>query len=139
MKRPLGVTIIAVLLIIAGILGLIFGGLALAAAFTLGHTLDVHHHATTSTVVDTLGVILASIPLILGLLALIFAWGLWALKRWAFWVTVALDVLFLLRYLLEFARHQLVATGIVGIIISVAILIYLFADPNVRAAFFNRG
>ena len=87
-SRPLGVTIIAVLLIIAGILELVGGGLAIAVVLALGHTIAQHGHGATGAVVDAAGGVLGGISIVIGILTLIFAWGLWTLKSWAFWLTV---------------------------------------------------
>ena len=134
--RPLGVTIISVLLIIAGVLELLLGGLTLAGVFAVGHAITVHGHSTTAHVVDTLGSVLGGISLVIGLVTLIFAWGLWTLKTWAFWLVVALEAFSLLRHLFEFFRPHPSVVGIVlGMIIPVVVLVYFLADPNVRTAF----
>lgn len=72
--------------------------------------------------------------LILGILELILAWGLWPLQSWAYWVTVILVVLALLNGMFALTQGA-VATGVVAIVIALIILIYLFADTNVRLAF----
>jgi hypothetical protein len=134
--RPLGVTILAVLLGIEGILEVLVGVLALLAILSLGRTIIVHGHATTGRAVDTVGIILASIPIIIGLCTLVFSIGLWTLRRWAFWATVIIEVASLLFYGLRLIQHSLAGIGIVtGIAIPVIILLYFFVDPNVRRAF----
>jgi uncharacterized membrane protein (DUF2068 family) len=136
--RPLGVTIIAVLLIIAGVLELLLGGLTIAGVFAVGHTITVHGHTTTAHVVDALGSVLGGISLVIGLVTLIFAWGLWTLKTWAFWLVVALEVFSLLRHLYEFTRPDHSNVSIVlGMILPIVILLYFLLDPNVRNAFFR--
>lgn len=138
--RPLGVTIIAAILSIEGILELLGGILILVGIFAIGHTISVHGHTTTSHVVDVVGVVLAIIPLVVGLLTLIFAVGLWLLKRWAFWLTVIIEVISLVRHGLEFtqATHPPIVLIVAGMIIPVAVLIYFLVDPNVRHAFFRQ-
>ena len=111
-SRPLGITIIAIIVGIYGILGII-GGIGL---LTGG--------------VTALGII----TLILSVLELILAWGLWTLQPWAFWATVILEVLALLNGIFAFTQGNTTA-GIVAIVIALVVLIYLFADRNVRAAF----
>jgi len=136
--RPLGVTIIAVLLIIAGILELLLGVLTFAGVFSVAHIITVHGHHVAASVLDTLGSILAGISILIGIVTLIFAWGLWTLKTWAFWLVVALEVFSLVRHLFEFTRPDHSTTAIVlGMVLPVVILLYFLVDPNVRAAFFR--
>ena len=108
-SRPLGITIIAIIVAIHGILGII-GGILL------------------------LGTIPGVIALILGILELILAWGLWTLQPWAFWATVIIEVITLLDGIFALVRGT-AGPGIVTIVIALIVLIYLFADRNVRAAF----
>lgn len=137
-ERPLGVTIISIILAIQGIFELIIGIIAIVAVFALGHAAATHGHAVVRTVVDTFGGILGGISIIVGILTLIFAWGLWTLKRWAFWLTIVIEVISLIRHLLDFV-HSNNSTGIVGLVIGIAlpviILLYFLVDPYVRRAF----
>ena len=110
-RRPIGITIIAIIVAILGILDIIAG-------------------------ISTLrvGVAQALIYLILGILGLILAWGLWTLQRWAFWALVVVEALNLINGIVAlFERYAW--PGIVSIVIAAIVLIYLFADRNVRAAF----
>jgi uncharacterized membrane protein (DUF2068 family) len=109
--RPLGITIIAIILAVEGILGIIGGIVALGASAGLG-----------------------IFTLILGILYLVLAWGLWTLQPWAFWATVVLEVVALINGILAFVGGS-AGHGIVAIVIALIVLIYLFADRNVRAAF----
>lgn len=109
--RPLGITIITIIVAIYGILAIIAGITMLGFSVTAG-----------------------IITLILGVLELILAWGLWTLQPWAFWTTVVIEVLSLINAIFALVQGG-IATGIIGIVIALIILIYLFADANVRAAF----
>ena len=111
-SRPLGITIIAIIVAIYGVLSIIAGIGLLSAGVTAP----------------------GIISLILGVLQLILAWGLWTLQRWAFWATVILEVLALLNGIFAFTQHN-TGAGIGAIVIALIVLIYLFADRNVRAAF----
>ncbi len=134
--RPIGVTIIAVLLIIAGLFELAVGGVAIAAFFSAGSAVTSHGHTTIAHVIDTVGGVLGGISILVGIITLIFAWGLWALKRWAFWLVVILEGFSLLRHIYEFIQpHTHIALIIAGTIIPVVILLYFLVDPNVRRAF----
>ncbi len=138
-RRPLGVTIIAILVGIGGILEILAGILILVGIFAIGHAITVHGHTTISHVVNALGVVLAIIPLVIGVLTLIFAMGLWFLKRWAFWLTVIFEIISLIRSAFEFTQpdHSPVALIVIGMIIPVVILLYFLLDRDVRAAFFG--
>lgn len=140
-RRPLGVTIIATLLGIEGVLEILGGILILVGIFAVGHTITTHGHTTTGHAVDVVGVVLAIIPLVVGVLTFIFAAGLWFLKRWAFWLTVIIEIISLVRHGLEFtqATHPPVALIVAGMIVPVIILLYFLLDSNVRTAFFRRG
>lgn len=135
-ERPLGVTIISIILAIQGIFELIIGIIAIAAVFALGHAAAVHGHTTVRTVIDTIAGVLGGVSIIVGILTLIFAWGLWMLKRWAFWLTIIIEVISLIRHLFDFAHSTTGLVGpIIGIAIPVIILLYFIIDPYVRRAF----
>ena len=109
-RRPLGVTIIAILVAIGAIFEII-GGLALLAIFA------------------PVGIF----ALIIGVVSLFVAWGLWTLKPWAFWLVVIVEVIHLVQAILSLGRGQ--SVGIGDVIFPIVILLYLFLDRNVRAAF----
>ena len=115
-SRPLGITIIAIIMAIQGILGLIGGIMLLVSGAGPG----------------AMG--LGIFTLILGVLYLILAWGLWTLQAWAFWTTVVIEVIALINGILGLISGQ-TGVGILSIVLPLIILIYLFADRNVRAAF----
>ena len=115
-SRPLGITIIAIIMAIQGILGIIGGIVLLTGGAGTG------------------SVGIGLFTLILGVLYLILAWGLWTLQAWAFWTTVVIEVIALINGILGFVGGR-PAVGWLSIILPIIILIYLFADRNVRAAF----
>jgi uncharacterized membrane protein (DUF2068 family) len=79
---------------------------------------------------------LAGIFLVVGLLSLLFSWGLWTLRRWAFWATVILQVISLANSVIAFTQaHANVALIIVGMINPILMLLYFLVNANVRAAF----
>ena len=124
--RPLGITIIAIILGISAVLGLIaiiLGLVALGAAH-LGGALA------------TAAIVALIIAAVFALLELFLAWGLWTLKPWAFWATAVIEAIRILDALYAlFVQHAALGAAILGLIIPLIILIYLFADRNVRAAF----
>jgi uncharacterized membrane protein (DUF2068 family) len=122
-KRPLGITIIAILLFISAVIEII-GGISSATGTTPTGTISV--------------VLLEWFPLILGVIELVLAWGLWTLKPWAYWGTLLVEILIILVHFFGFLglprTHSALAV-ISGGIISIIIVIYLLVDGNVRRAF----
>ena len=122
-KRPLGITIIAILLFISAVIEII-GGLS-----------SVIGTRPTGTVSD---VLLGWLPLVIGVIVLVLAWGLWTLKPWAYWGTLVVEIVNILIHFFGFLglprTHSALAV-ISGGIVSIIIVIYLLADRNVRRAF----
>ena len=127
-KRPGGVTLVAVLVCIQGIFRVFIAFLFLVGALLGGWAL------TTSSVM--VSVIPGVLAVIVGLVTLYFAWGLWTLKRWAYWATVILMALDLLGSVFEFTQPITdVWTVWGGMIIPAVVLIYFLAYSGVRKAF----
>ena len=122
-KRPFGITIIAILLFISAVIEII-GGIS-----------SVFGSTPTGTLSD---VLLGWFPLILGVIELVLAWGLWTLKPWAYWGTLVAEIVIILVHFFGFLglprTHSALAV-ISGGIISIIIVIYLLVDRNVRRAF----
>lgn len=110
-SRPIGITIIAIIMAILGIFDIIGGIMILGSYSTLG-----------------------IITLIIGVLYLVLAWGLWTLQTWAFWGTVILAILTIINAIFGIGGG-VPATGWVSLILAIIVLVYMFADRNVRAAF----
>ena len=125
-QRPLGITIISIILWVIGILSLlgVILGLVGVAAFVHNGALDA-----VATVALIIGAIIAIAEIVLG-------WGLWTLKSWAFWATVIVEAIRVLDALYSWLiAHNSLGAVLFSLIIGIIILVYLFADPNVRAAF----
>ena len=122
-KRPLGITIIAILLFISAVIEII-GGLS-----------SVIGTPPTGTISD---VLLGWFPLAMGVIELVLAWGLWTLKPWAYWGTLLVEIVNILIHFFGFLglprTHSALAV-ISGGIVSIIIVIYLLVDRNVRRAF----
>lgn len=101
-ERPLGVTILALLEIIVGALGL-FGAITV---ITFG-----------SILFGAFGLILGVIVLFLALIDLIVGWGLWTLKSWAWMVALIVNIINLIL--------NAVQLNFLGAIINLIIIIYL--------------
>jgi uncharacterized membrane protein (DUF2068 family) len=126
------VTILAVLCVIGGLLALIFGSL-----FTfMGPTIAAQAAAADEAAAMATGPMMMGFGvfgLIMGLLYLITAYGLFGLKPWAWMVAVVVQVLAFVSHLAGFFQGQ-VAGAVVGLLIAGGILFYLMR-PHVKAAF----
>lgn len=120
MKRPVGVTIIAVLAAIGGVMGILggFGLMALSGAVNaITQAAGVTYPLFSASI---WGIIL----IVLGVLDLAGAYGAWNLKKWAWSLLVGLSVLGILQSL-----AFMTATGVgnlLGVAINGIILYYLF-------------
>lgn len=138
-KRPTGVTIIAILNIIGGILMLI-GGIALVTiaavlpeAFEQGMGSGMSD--MSAGMYGALGVGMGGIILVLGIISFIVAYGLWKGKSWAWTLTVVLSIISIALNAISIASANF--GGIINIIISAVILYYLYR-PHVKA-YFGKG
>lgn len=134
-KRPTGVTIIAILIIIGGILLLLagIGGVAVGSLFI-------------SQIIGLGFVIIGAIILAVGIGYLVVSYGLLKGKRWAWTITVVLlfigTVINVVSIIfgsfainMDISSFLTVNSGnIAGIIISVIILYYLYR-PHVKSYF----
>lgn len=111
-SRPIGITIIAILMIISGILFLI-GGIGFVAFIP----------------------VLGSIIIAVGIASLAVAWGLLKGKGWAWIVTLIITGVSFILNAISIATGNI--GSIVGIIINGIIIYYLYR-PNVKS-YFGRG
>jgi uncharacterized membrane protein (DUF2068 family) len=86
----------------------------------------------------TSDILLGYFPVILGLVELVLAWGLWTLKPWAYWGTLLAEIVIILVHFFGFLglpqAHSALAV-ISGGIVSIIIVIYLLVARSVRRAF----
>ena len=119
-KRPLGITIIAILLFIQAVFEIVTGIFSF-----IGHIITN----------PLAGLLVGWIPLAIGILLLVLAWGLWTLKPWAYWATLVLEIVNIVLHFLGYGQTHSTLAIISGGIISIIIVIYLLVDGNVRRAF----
>lgn len=105
--RPLGVTVIAILTVIAGIAFAAIGAILLAVG--IGFALVA-----------------------LAIAYFVMAYGLWKGKRWAWTITLILSVIGIISGIASIAGGN--AGAVFHIIINVAIIYYLYR-PNVKSFF----
>jgi hypothetical protein len=136
-KRPIGVTIIAILIIIGGILLLLagIGGVAVGSLFI------------SSQITGLVFVIIGAILLAVGIGYIVVSYGLLKGKRWAWTITVVLlfigiainvvSIIIFGYFTFDTDTSSFLITNsgsIAGIIISVIILYYLYR-PHVKSYF----
>jgi hypothetical protein len=119
-RRPFGISVIAIILFIQAVFQIIVGIFSF-----LGHLV-------TSPLT---GLFIGWIPLVMGILLLILARGLWALRPWAYWVTLVLEIVNIVLHFLGYQQAHSLFAIISGGFISIIVVIYLLVDRNVRRAF----
>jgi uncharacterized membrane protein (DUF2068 family) len=122
MKRPFGVTVIAILALLSGLFGLCWPTLAFTGAAFLG------------PILGTIGII-AGIFLILGpVLQLIFAYGAFKLRSWAWYLGLISSGITVIGVIVNLIDGASIWSALWGSTLSVIIFIYLLTS-NVKRAF----
>jgi hypothetical protein len=122
-SRPLGVTIVAILMIIEGIF-LILGGIAgIAVGGIMADELGIAGGAIIAT---------SSVGLALGIAGLFIAWGLISGKGWAWIITIIITIIMAIVNIISIASGRY--EHIFGLIINGVILYYMYR-PQVKAYF----
>lgn len=126
MKRPFGVTLIAILALIGGLFGLCWPTLAFMGS------------ALLPGIFGTIGV-LAGIFLIIGpILQLVFAYGAFKLRSWAWYLGLIASGITVIGVIINLINGASLLSALWGSILSIIIFIYLLT-PNVRKAFGTAG
>jgi hypothetical protein len=134
--RPLGVSIIAILNVISGIIMLI-GGVGLAAVGSALPTMTtVNPNAGGQmALVGLLGggaAAVGAVLIVLGIVSFIVAWGLFKGKGWAWTVTIILSAISVIMGIISLVGGNFGA--VVNIIIAGVVIYYLYR-PHVKAYF----
>jgi len=131
-ERPFGVVILAILQVLGalGLLGL--GGLLVAGAGFIGLA-AITEIPELAGVITGILVAVGAFMLLLGIISLVVAWGLWTRQGWAWTVCLILTIISLILSI----PGALAGVGIIGIIIDIVIIYYL-TRPHVKA-FFGKG
>ncbi|HLA65838.1 MAG TPA: hypothetical protein VK600_04565 [Candidatus Saccharimonadales bacterium] len=125
MQRPTGITILAVLAAIGGVLGILAGLLLLTVGAVVSATYAL----------GGLVVIIGLFALVIGVLDLVLAYGFWGLKPWAWSLGIGLQFAGIVLSIIQYINNN---SNLVGTIISIAIsavILYYLYQPSVKAAF----
>jgi hypothetical protein len=132
-SRPLGVTIIAILNIIGGVIMLIFGiGLVILGAVLPTLPPSVFNQSLFGGVGIAFGAVLVALAIV----SFIVAYGLLKGRGWAWTVTLILSIISIVWNAITIATAANFG-GIISIIISAVIIYYLYR-PHVKA-YFGKG
>ena len=126
MKRPFGITLIAILALIGGLFGLCWPTLAFMGS------------ALLPGIFGTIGT-LAGIFLIIGpILQLVFAYGAFKLRSWAWYLGLIATGITVIGVVINLINGASLFSALFGSILPIIIFIYLLT-PNVRNAFGTAG
>ncbi len=134
MNRPQSVTVLAILQLISGIFSLIDGLLILLFAGVLGGLGAVGFGAKVGTVIGGFIAIFAGIAIIIGIISLVLAWGLFQLKKWAWTGTLIIHVIAVLTQIAKLFGSAGAAVNFLSLGFAVASIYYLL-QPDVKQAF----
>ncbi len=123
--RPVGVTILAILEVVSGILGIVGG------AFLLGLAEMIVFRVRLEAIL----MILSLIFMIIGFVQLVMAYGLWTAQGWAWTGTLIFAVIGAIFAVVNMARGNI--WGLITLILDLAAIFYL-NTPKVRS-FFGKG
>lgn len=125
MNRPLGVTIIAILAFINGLLGLCIPGLVI-----VGGGIGALFSGGLGLVVVCGGLLLAAGPLVW----LLVAYGAWNLRPWAWWAGMAATGITVIGVAVNIINGVGILQAVASAPLSIVIFIYLLL-PDIRRAF----
>lgn len=133
MRRPMGVTIIAIIAIIAGVLQLL-GGLGLIGVGTGAFQAVLPGGMGGADLLGALGVGAGVAAIVMAVLYITFGVGALGLRSWAWTLGVVLYAVSVLAGIVAMVTTGFSAAVVISTIIAAAILAYLLM-PTVRAAF----
>lgn len=150
-KRPVGVTIIAILAIVGGIL-LLFGGIALVALAPILSQININDDNGTSNSSFSLNIngtdvtiprnslflfggflgIIGGMLIVIGIAGFVVAWGLLTGKGWAWIFTIIVAIISIILNLILVISGSI--ESVIGLIIYGIIIYYLYR-PSVKSYF----
>lgn len=132
MNRPMGVTIVAVLVMLLGVAGVIRAGM-LAGVAGAAEALFPAFGVTSAAASEGLSTI-ALIGLGVAVFTILVGIGLWMLQKWAWMIAIVVIVITLLLAAWDLFTMGMGSVSWLSIIISAIVLFYLLRD-EVKSAF----
>ncbi len=140
-NRPIGVTIVAILMIVNG--AFVVGGGIFAiyivpkaitpeltsnlTNITIGNQTNIQLGDMMTGVITTVVIVVSSISIALGIAAFVLAWGVLNGKGWSWTITVILAIISLIFSVLSLGGASF--TSVVTLIINGIILYYMYRPP----------
>ena len=125
--RPLGVTIVAILMIIGGIILIVGGVLGLVAGIAFS-ALDLTEMGVFVTAILAVSILVIA----LGIASLFVSWGLIKAKSWAWTITIILAIITVITSIVGIATGN--AIQLIHLIVYGVIIYYMYR-PDVRTYF----
>ena len=120
-RRPMGITILAIVALLGGVLNLLVGSDLLGIG--------------GATAASSLGTIAGIVLVLTGIVNFAVAYGYWRLEPWAWLLGVVTWVAAIVSSVLQYMNDNTILVSMaISVIIAVLVLVYLFR-PQVRAAF----
>ena len=133
-QRPMGITILAVLAFIGGIFG-ICGGLSgiVGGSFLGGLAASVG--ASGATALGGMLAVYSIIAVAFAVVDLVFGFGAWTLKPWAWMLGMVLSGLNIVFQLVALVAGWTTIGGILIPVVIAGVIIYYLLTPEVKKAF----
>lgn len=133
MERPKGVIILAILNLLGGLLGIIFGLIFFffGSLGTLGGFVSGQADFTGASFFM---VVTSIIGLVNSILSLGVSYGLFMMKTWAWVMAIAIQFIYALTYLTSILNGKNLLGSGLSLVIAGLILYYLY-QPNIKQAF----
>jgi len=113
-KRPTIVRILVLIVVIGSIIPILAGIMMLTGGAYEGYFMQ-----------ELLSQILPTYSVLMGVIGLVVAWGLWIGRGWAWIIAI---IMFIIGFIMDLVT---LPTGIVGVVID-AIVLYLLTRPDTR-------
>ena len=133
-QRPMGVTILAILAFVGGILGICGGLSGIVGASFLGG-LAASAGASNVTALGGMLVVYSIIAVAFAVADLVFGFGAWTLKPWAWMLGMVLFGLNIVFQLVAVVAGWSTLGGVLISIVIAGVIIYYLLTPEVKKAF----